>query len=326
MKAPLQKSMFLSGKHTKLKLAVLALAVLFAGMEAAQAVPVSYKLTADALGLGDSDINKGGTVDPDMPGFSTSSAIGHGSVLSIQSNGLAGLGTVGNPVAVTITAQTRLDTLNGLPASNDYQAGIIFISKEKDDLPDGRKEGLGVRAFKVIGATGLREIDDKSGLAKIEGSKHVSGGTGPEAYDADSPNGAPHVDEVVNFKFNPALHADAMSVEVLLSDFEPTDVIDLHIELMSGSIFNYDFLTTSNSNIFEEIGDKLWKLKFDGISNLAAGDLIDSFAIRAIDDNPSDPRGTAEHFFITGMSFVPEPATIVLLGLGSLIFLRRRRG
>jgi len=304
---------------------VLALAALFAQTEQTQAVPVSIKLTAEGLGLGNSDLNSDKTVDPDLPGFFTSPTVDEGSVLYVQTDGLAGPGTVANPRLVTITARTRLDTLSGMPSPSDYQAGVIFISKEDNDLPDGTKEGLGVRAFKVIDATGLREIDSGSGLAKIEGSKHVSGGTGNDTYNSGSPNGAPHVDEAVNFKFNPLFYANAQSVEVLLSEFDSTDIIDLHIDLTSGPIY-LPSLGTSDTNIFEQVGSKLYKLKFSGISGLLPTDLIDNFTICAIDDDPLNPTGTAEHFWITGISanVIPEPATVALLALGGLVLLRKR--
>lgn len=331
MKVSSQNSMFLFGMRARTLVAVLALAVLLSGAGQAHAVPVSVKLTSDALGLGSSDINKGNTVDPDMPGFITSPTTGEGSILSIQTNGLAGTGTLAYPLVVAITAGTHLDVTEDLPLSHDYQAGVIYISKESDNTPDGRDEGLSVRAFEVDGATGLREFDDSSGLAKIEGSKDVSGGTGPDTYYPLKPNGPPHVDESVTFDFVPQFYANALSVEVLLSKFDPSDIIDLHIDLTSGPDIYLEFLQTTDTSIFEQVDptyDKLWKLKFSGLSGLKPGDLIDNFTIRANDDEPLHPRGTAEHFLITGMTaeVVPEPATVVLLGLGSLsLILRRRR-
>ena len=52
--------------------------------------------------------------------------------------------------------------------------------------------------------------------------------------------------------------------------------------------------------------------------------MIDHFVIRANDDNPSDPKGTAEHFFLTGMTGAyeanlianPEPSTMLLMATG----------
>lgn len=74
MKVTLLNSILLNlnSNRARTLLAVLALAVILGGAGHAQAVPISIKLTADALGLGSSDINKGKTVDPDMSGFITS--------------------------------------------------------------------------------------------------------------------------------------------------------------------------------------------------------------------------------------------------------------
>jgi hypothetical protein len=43
-----------------------------------------------------------------------------------------------------------------------------------------------------------------------------------------------------------------------------------------------------------------------------------------IDADPGD-SGNGEHFAMDNFTFVPEPATICLFGLGSLIFLKRRK-
>ncbi|MHC4337344.1 MAG: PEP-CTERM sorting domain-containing protein [Planctomycetota bacterium] len=334
IKARSQDSMSFTKKHSGTLLVLLALVVLLAATRPAQAVPISIKLTAEGLGLGNSDINKEKTVDPDISGFFTSSTPGEGSVLNVQTDGFAGPGTLTDPLLLTVTAQSRLDTLFGLPSSpHDHQAGVIFISKESNRTPNGRDEGLGVRAFKVDGATGLREIDGCSGLAKIEGSKDVSGGTGPDTYDTLKPNGAPHVDEAVNFNFNDSLfYVNAMSVEVFLSKFSPSDIIDLHLDLTSGPDIYLQSLQTIDTSIFEQVDpahDKLWKLKFSGISQLLTNDLIDSFEICAIDDNPLEPSCTAEHFLISGITVnatpVPEPTTVALLGLGCLLLLRRSK-
>ena len=290
----------------------------------ALAAPISVKLTSEALGLGSDNINAGSTVDPDIPGaLVTSPSAGMGSILTVQQSGLAGPGSGANPLFVTITAKTHVDTLYSLPAVHDYQAGVLYISDEDSHTPDGRKEGIGVRAFGVDGLTGLRTFD--GGLANIEGSKHVSGGTGPGTYLFGNPNGAPHVDELVNFEY--ATPVFGQSIEVLLSEYESTDIIDLHIEVVGGSDIDLQFLGTSDATLFEEIGDKLWKVTFDSPTiGLEPDDLVSSFYIGADDDVPADPRGTAEHFWITGTSaVVPEPATLSLLALGGLLAIKRRR-
>ena len=339
MKVTSLNSIFLTGNRAGILVAVLAAALLLSMAGWAQAAPISIKLTSDALGLGSSDINKEKTVDPDVPGkLITSSTTGEGSILTIQESGLAGPGTGSDPLWVTVTAKTRLDTVNyplfsGDP--RDYQAGVIYISKESSDLPDGKKEGLGVRAFKVDSA-GMRTYKDGlAELIEVEGSKPVSGGTGPDTFDPLKPNGAPHVDEAVFFDFNP-VNVDARSVEVLLSEIkvgggQPGDLmIDLTINLMSGSTLQFTDLGPDplNTSIFEQVDttyDKLWKLKFSGLGGLGAGDLIDYFEIHAIDPLVGGQTlATAEHFLITGFTAVPEPATLALFGLGSLVLIHKR--
>jgi len=314
-----------------LTVAVLVLFLLFSPNGMVEASTVSIKLTSQGLGLGTSNINHGNIVDPDVPGFYTSGNTGEGSVLQIQTDGLAGPGTIINPLFVTVTAREHLDITSGLPASHDFQAGIITISNEDSATPDGSKEGLGVKAF-TVGTDGLRVLDNATGRAKIEGSKHVSGGTDVSVYNAGSPNGPPHVDEDVTFDFNPLFSVNANDIEVFLSDFETTDIIDLSINLTNGTFTDLLFLGTgAGSGIFENLGDKLWKLKFDGLAGLSDNALVDSFTIRANDDDPNDPRGTAEHFFITGLTSeanpVPIPGAIYLLGSGliGLAGLRKKK-
>ncbi|MBW2622092.1 MAG: hypothetical protein JRD68_04245, partial [Deltaproteobacteria bacterium] len=83
-----------------LTVAVLALILLFYSGGMAEASTVSIKLTTDALGLGSSRLNYDGSGDVDKPGFFTSLTIGEGSVLQIQTDGLAGPGTLINPLFV----------------------------------------------------------------------------------------------------------------------------------------------------------------------------------------------------------------------------------
>jgi len=321
MRVTLLNSILLTENRARTLVVVLALAVLLGGAGHAQAVLISIKLTTDALGLGSSDINKGGTVDPDMPGFITSPTTGEGSFLYIQTDGKAGTGTTANPLWVTVTAQTRLD-VTGLPTTaHDYQAGVIYISKESSDLLDGANEGLGVRAFTVD--TSFMRVET-SGLANIEGSKEISGGTDDRDVTTDPLNGAPHEDESVTFLFNPLFNVDATSVEVLLSKFDSADkdIFDLKIDLTLGSPITEKSMSTTHDAVADwDSADKLWKLSFSDIPGLNSGDWVESFTIRA--DLNSELKKT--HFLITGMTAVPEPATICLLGLGTLTLVIRRR-
>ncbi|MBW2624541.1 MAG: hypothetical protein JRD68_16655 [Deltaproteobacteria bacterium] len=134
------------------------------------------------------------------------------------------------------------------------------------------------------------------------------------------------MDEDVTFDFNPLFSVNANDVEVLLSDFEFSDIIDLSMVLSNGTFADQlflgprDFLPTDHS-VFQLLGDKLYKLKFDGLAGLSDNALVNSFTIRANDDDPDNPRGTAEHFFITGLtaeadSPVPIPGAIYLFGSG----------
>lgn len=309
-----------------------------AGPADADATSVSVKLTTNALGLGTSGINygkDGSSIHADIAGkLVTSTTTGLGSILYVQRSGLAGSGTTLDPLLCTITAYTRLDTVTGLPAVNDYQAGVITLTDENTSSPDGKDEGLGVRAFRV-GSNALRTYD-KSGLAIIEGSKEVSGGTGPSAWYSKDPNGPPHVDDEVLFSFAPDSYVLGQSIIVTLSKFEAGDKIDLNLSLIGGGVLTYSFAGTSNP-AFSNPGDSVWNVSFAKLTGLGANDFVSSFSIRAIDDDPLHPSSTAEHFLITGFSaqlrepevspVVPELPTssLALLASPLLAILRRRR-
>jgi hypothetical protein len=276
---------------------------------------------------------------PTWPGkFITSSTTGQGSILTIQKDGKAGAGSVSNPLLVTVTAKTHLDVTSGLPAQNDYQAGVIYMTSSATTVKDN---GLGVVAF-TVGTDALRTFSGTA--AKIEGSKEVSGGTDPNTT-WDGMNGAPHVDEEAIFNFNTSLNLAAKSFTITLTKFDGTgtggglngtqDAIWLHIDLVGGGSRELQAATASNSGganpLFTQIGaaaDQVFNVNFNAtVLNLSATDRISSFFVRAIDDNPSAPTGTAEHFLINGFTYsdnpvgadgVPLPATVwgglVLLG------------
>jgi len=309
------------------RLAAIAVWSCLFGVSNVRAAPISIKLTADGLGLGSADINKGGQVDLayDIPGTFWTGDTGVGSILNIQRSGNAGPGTASDPLFVTLTARTHLDTLNALPATpHDYLAGVLYISKENTHTPDGKDEGIGVRAFKVD-QYGLRTFNQ--GAAQLEGSKDVSGGTGPDTFISGDPNGAPHVDEGVRFDY--AVPVIGQTIEIMLSKFTSTEIVDLHIERTVGDSIDLAFLQTSDTDLFEQIGgdgDKLWKLKLSAASiGLGADDMVTSFFIRANDDDPFASSDTAEHFLISGATAeIPEPATLWCLLIGGATALRRR--
>jgi len=64
-----------------------------------------------------------------------------------------------------------------------------------------------------------------------------------------------------------------------------------------------------------------------GLGLLGAKDVVTSFSIAANEDDPANPRGTAEHFLIDGLTanFPPPPSvpdggsTIALLGLALML-------
>jgi len=142
---------------------------------------VSINFNSTALGLGAGPINDGGdgsaVVDADVPGLVTGAVgSGIGSVLSVQESGVAGPGSVLDPLILTVTAKSHLDTL--IPSWPDWNAGVLYITEETER---DKNEGLGVRAFTVDPATGQRVLEPSTGRARIEGSKEISGGT--ETFD-----------------------------------------------------------------------------------------------------------------------------------------------
>ena len=351
--------------------AVVFVLAVVAPSEASPMVPetVSITLNSDALGLGSDDINyasNDSAVEADRAGkLVTSLAANVGSVLTIETTGLAGPGDATNPLLVTVTARTYMDVQINLPAGYDFQAGIITLTNDGGEI---WKEGLGVRAFGIDLAAGpnfARRYVNPDYVAtnshgfQMEGSKEVSGGkevsNDPDVdvtawdyfagnRDAVPSNSPPHVDEDVTFDFNNAAVAvPAESIKVLLtkikagSDEDPFDLaLDLKINLVGGTCItkSYDYLSEA-TDVFSLptdatlVGHKegVIVVDFSGASlGLEATDIIDSFVIGARDDPADDPKGTDEHFLINGfIAEIPEPTTLSLLVLGGLSILARRR-
>jgi hypothetical protein len=302
----------------------------------------TVKFTADALGLGSSDINEGSTVEANIAGkLITSSTTGMGSSLFVQRSGLAGSGTASDPLMLRVTCRTRLDAVSGFPGSNDdddddddndltsagtprdYQAGVLYVAKENSSTV-GKDEGLGVRAFET-NSNGIRKTS--GGVAKITGNKEMSGGTGRTVFDP-TPNDEPG-DEEILVEFNAASSLPGMlgdSMTVTLSKFKSGNLLELTINLHGGGMLHFASLGTS-SGAFTSLGSDVQRLAFSSLAGLSSSDIVSSFAIRAIEDNPSNPSISAEGLLLQGISgtLVPAPGAIALLGVAGIIAGRRRR-
>jgi hypothetical protein len=300
----------------------------------------TVKFTADALGLGSSDINEGSTVEANIAGkLITSSTTGMGSSLYVQRSGIAGLGTNSDPLMLRVTCRTRLDAVSGFPGSNDdddddddlvststprdYQAGVLYVSKENSSTV-GKDEGLGVRAFET-NSSGIRKTS--GGVARITGNKEMSGGTGSTVFDP-TPSDEPG-DEEILVEFNPASSTPGMlgdSMTVTLSKFKSGNLLELTINLQGGSVLHFASLGTS-SGAFTSLGSDVQRLAFSSLAGLSSSAIVSSFAIRAIEDNPSNPSVHAEGLLLQGISgtLVPAPGAMALLGIAGIVAGRRRR-
>ena len=302
----------------------------------------TVKFTADALGLGSSDINEGSTVEANIAGkLITSSTTGMGSSLYVQRSGIAGLGTNADPLMLRVTCRTRLDVVSGFPGSNDddddddgddlvststprdYQAGVLYVSKENSSTV-GKDEGLGVRAFET-NSSGIRKTS--GGVARITGNKEMSGGTGSTVFDP-TPSDEPG-DEEILVEFNPASSTPGMlgdSMTVTLSKFKSGNLLELTINLQGGAVLHFASLGTS-SGAFTSLGSDVQRLAFSSLAGLSSSAIVSSFAIRAIEDNPSNPSVHAEGLLLQGISgtLVPAPGAMALLGIAGIVAGRRRR-
>lgn len=316
-----------------------------------QAEATYIKLTNEGLGLnytgsGSDFINindgkDGSAWTVDIAGkLETSSITGQGSSLWIQQSGTAGLGTALDPLLVTLTSRTHLDTpWDPTAGAVDWQAGVLFISKENDKTPDGLDEGLGVRAFTIDPITGLRVIDNTKGLARIEGSKEVSGGDESNSdlilKDGGIKNGPPHVNEDVKFDFDSQISVAADSIGVILTKIKagynnaPLDLgLDITVTLTDGTEKYKSFGNLNGLSGFETVLDgnglrvNIGEIDF-GTDDFLLGTLIDSFVIGAREDAIDPSKDTDEHFLINGFYYestpnVPVPGAFLLGGIGAV--------
>ncbi len=240
---------------------------------AAIAAPINISFTGDGLfGAGTGKVNRdgnGSAVEADRPGqLVTSTAANVGSILTIQSNGVAGPGDAVNPLLMTVTARshTSVDPTNA-PAGYDYMGGVIALSSHNYTKDESGKEGMGVRAFGIdldpaSARYGMRYenaayVPVNTHGFQMEGSGDVSGGypwiekVGGK-HDPDIPhetidwdtflanskgpipnNTPPHVNEDVSFDINDGQMAlAANSVIVILTNINAgSDEMDLSIDL-----------------------------------------------------------------------------------------------
>jgi len=329
-----------------LRLSALAAAAFIASSLNASAVStVNIRLEAGALGnIGagntNTTINGGGTLQSDIANkLVTSTTTGQGSILTIQTDGKAGPGTVAAPLFVTVTAQSHLDVVDG--NIGDFQAGIITMTAGTGAANVYKDLGLGVRVFTVNQTTGLRA---SGANPAIEGSFEVSGGTDTSTF-AQRGNGPPHVDERVNFAFAGS-GVLGSSIKVVLTKYDGVgtltadhlngsqDIFDLIVHRTVGADIVLNGLNPSTTDTAHgwtagfltaiDSANDVWQINFDKLLGLGANDVVTSFSIRANDDDPTHPAGTAEHFLIDGLSAstsTPPPpvpdggSTIVLLGI-----------
>jgi hypothetical protein len=107
-----------------------------------------------------------------------------------------------------------------------------------------------------------------------------------------------------------------------------TDRLDLTLNRSIGGSLSYSFIGPPSS-VFTNLTQDVYNLSFSGLAGLGASDVLTSFSIRALDDDPAHPAGTAEHFLITGFTAntvpVPEPSSVLLTALSGLMLLTSAR-
>jgi hypothetical protein len=355
-------------KLTWAGLSILAFILAFA--VPASATSITLTLTPTALGLGDDGgsiptVNYGSEVLDDQSGLRTEAPGVGGSYLEINSSGVADDKANGDHL-VTITSETHGDNTINVPANSDYYFGVLTLTDQPSGSGSGSRHstfgsessnlgGLGLRAFESIDSNGLRIIGS-GGNAGLGGSKEVSGGTDDDRdFDIDA-NGAPHVDEIVNFDFDGAYQVEGKSIDIVLTkvkfgnqDDDPNGLrVALQISVLgTGDILDdgscgMSQLDPSGCKVYNTIDDPTIlvtdangnvTVDFDAIAELMSGDIVTMIRISALDDDvqPGNLKGTAEHFLINAVSGeftpTPEPSTALLMGLGlaSLASQRRRR-
>ena len=319
---------------------------------------VTIFLTSDDLGLGSSDINQAGNgsaVEDDRPGKLVTSATANvGSVLTIQTDNLAGSGTILHPLLATVMAHTYMDVKDNLPPGADIHAGVITLTRNSGET---KNDGLGARAFGIdtrAGATFAKRYTNPAFVSprnpngyQMEGSKEISGGVGARDFaiwllgqtgSGIPGNNPPHVDEEVIFDMNDVeLNIRADSVRTLLTRIKAgsDNLFDLGIELTINLVGGTSISRSYGRillapDVFSSPGAGIIEIDFSAASlGLGPTDLIDSFVIGARDDTIDPEAGTDEHFrihaFTADVTRVPEPTTLALLVLGVLALPRRRR-
>jgi len=205
--------------------------------------------------------------------------------------------------SLILRARAEIDNVpanNGSPAGN---VGILYV--ETGD--------------KGIGAGSTVDVD-RHGNPK-PGSNEISGG-------------GPHGSEIVSFMFmdDPMLTAPLAalsdSITVQVNEFEARRD-DLTVILRDSFGVAHSFGPSVVEPLLVSAGggkrNKRWNLDFStlpGIDNIGP---LDSFDVRA---GVLDPEGklSGGHFYVSGVDFtsVPEPITLLMLGLGGCLLSRRR--